>query len=158
MNIRDVVFYGHQTVLGTIDGLDEKDWTTPGVCGVWSVRDLVAHLASYEQVLVDVLRTLLGGEPSPALKRFAEAPERFNDEQVAARRDLSVAETVGEYTDRYEEVMALLERLPPDLPERTGTLPWYGDGYSLDDFVVYTFYGHKREHCAQINVFRDGLT
>jgi len=29
--------------------------------------------------------------------------------------------------------------------------------YALDDFIVYTNYGHKREHSAQIAAFRDGL-
>ena len=29
--------------------------------------------------------------------------------------------------------------------------------YSLEDFIVYTFYGHKREHSAQIAAFRDRL-
>jgi hypothetical protein len=27
----------------------------------------------------------------------------------------------------------------------------------LDDFIVYTYYGHKREHAAQIAAFRDRL-
>jgi proline iminopeptidase len=27
--------------------------------------------------------------------------------------------------------------------------------YALDDFIVYNYYGHKREHSAQIAVFRD---
>ncbi len=38
-----------------------------------------------------------------------------------------------------------------------GTLPWYGMEYALDDFIVYTFYGHKREHSAQIAAFGDLL-
>ena len=29
--------------------------------------------------------------------------------------------------------------------------------YSLDDFLVYSYYGHKGEHGAQINVFKDVL-
>jgi hypothetical protein len=40
---------------------------------------------------------------------------------------------------------------------KPGTLPWYGPEYALDDFIVYSYYGHKREHSAQINVFRDQL-
>ena len=38
-----------------------------------------------------------------------------------------------------------------------GTLPWYGPEYDLEDFIAYTFYGHKREHMAQVNVFLDTL-
>lgn len=51
--------------------------------------------------------------------------------------------------------MALVAQIPAETARLTGTLPWYGAEYALDDFVVYTFYGHKREHSAQIAVFRD---
>jgi hypothetical protein len=29
--------------------------------------------------------------------------------------------------------------------------------YSLDDFIVYTYYGHQREHAAQTAAFRDRI-
>ena len=60
MNPLDVLKYGHRTVLKTLDGLPEADWQTPGVVGDWSVKDVVAHLASHEQVLVEILQSLLG--------------------------------------------------------------------------------------------------
>ena len=63
MNAVDILKYGHLTVLQTLDGFSESAWDTPGACGVWSVKDVIAHLASYEQVLVDVLTTFLGGGP-----------------------------------------------------------------------------------------------
>lgn len=33
----------------------------------------------------------------------------------------------------------------------------YAAEYALDVFIVYSFDGHKRDHCAQMAVFRDGL-
>ncbi len=61
MNAVDILKYGHLTVLQTLDGFPESAWDTQGACGVWSVKDIIAHLASYEQVLVDVL-TSFGSE------------------------------------------------------------------------------------------------
>ncbi|MGQ9887993.1 MAG: maleylpyruvate isomerase N-terminal domain-containing protein [Aggregatilineales bacterium] len=49
VNANDILKYGHLTVLQAVDGLPPADWETPGVCGVWSVKDIVAHLASYER-------------------------------------------------------------------------------------------------------------
>ena len=43
------------------------------------------------------------------------------------------------------------------LLREVGTLPWDGEDYALDDFLVYGYYGHKREHSAQIAAFRDRL-
>ena len=34
--------------------------------------------------------------------------------------------------------------------------PWYGPEYSLDDLVVYTMYGHKREHDPQLSAVLEG--
>jgi hypothetical protein len=154
VNTLDILKYGHQTSLAAVDGLPNTDWETAGACGVWSVKNIIAHLASYEQVLVEVLTGFLGGGPTPYLESFNE---QFNDTQVALRRDLSVAETLAEYNDAHARVMALAPRLSAETFRQTGTLPWYGMEYALDDFIVYSYYGHKREHSAQIAAFRDRL-
>jgi hypothetical protein len=153
----DILKYGHRTVLATVDGLPEAEWYTPNVCGVWSVKDILAHLASFEHMLVDVLNSLLCGTPTPALDRY-RAGLAFNDDEVASRQDKGVHEVFAEYRDTHAEAARLLEQVPVEMRRLKGSLPWYGEAYDLEDFLVYTFYGHKREHCAQINVFKDSLT
>ncbi|MBI3981601.1 MAG: maleylpyruvate isomerase N-terminal domain-containing protein [Gemmatimonadetes bacterium] len=155
MNISDILRYGHQTVLDTVDGLPDTEWDTGGVCGVWSVKDIVAHLASFEHVLVDVLNSLLAGGPTPYLERWAG--DKFNEEEVAKRKSKTPAQVFAEYKDTHAKNMSLVAKIPAEKCRQAGTLPWYGEEYSLDDFVVYTYYGHKREHCAQIKLFRKRL-
>jgi len=157
MNASDVLKYGHRTVLQTIEGLAEADWETPGVCGVWSVKNIIAHLASYEHMLVEVLTSFLGGGPTPYLDRMGQGPVLFNDDEVDRRKNKTVGETLAEYNDTQAQTMALVAQIPAETIRQTGALPWYGPEYALDDFIVYTYYGHKREHCAQIAVFRDLL-
>jgi hypothetical protein len=152
VNLGDILKYGHQTVLDTVDSLPDAEWTKGGVCGVWSVKDIIAHLASFEHVLVDVLNSLTGAGPTPYLERFSD--DGFNDSEVSLRKDLSPAQVLGEYRKTQARAMELAARIPAEKCREVGTLPWYGSEYSLDDFVVYTFYGHKREHCAQIKLFR----
>lgn len=157
MNATDVLKYGHLTVLQTIKELPETAWETTGVCGVWSVKEIIAHLASFEHLLVDVLQTFLGNSATPYLTKWGELGAQFNDVEVALRRDKTVGEVLAEYQDTQAKTMELIAQIPAETLRRPGTLPWYGMEYSLDDFIVYTYYGHKREHCAQINVFRDRL-
>ena len=47
----------------------------------------------------------------------------------------------------------------PHLDElkRYGTMPWCGVDYCLDDFIVFVNYAHKREHAAEINLYRDRI-
>jgi hypothetical protein len=157
MNTLDVLRYGHRTVMQTVEGLPEDAWKTSGVCGLWLAKDVVAHLASFEHMLVDVLTSLQDDtQPTPTLDKFRSL-KTFNDDEVAARKGKRAAEVLAEYEAAHAEVMALAARLPAATFRRAGTLPWYGAEYDLDDFIVYTFYGHKREHSAQLKLFRKRL-
>jgi DinB family protein len=157
MNTSDILKYGHEMVVQAVDGLPEAAWRTPGICGVWSVKDVIAHLASTELLIEDAVRTLGEGGPTPHLDAYKKKEPNLNDTEVARRRDWTVARTLGEYTEAAERVMAMVAKLPAETLRRTGTLPWFGDEYALEDLVVYYSYGHKAEHCAQIAVFRDRL-
>lgn len=157
MNAQDVLMYGHLTVLKTIDGLPEADWTTPNVCGWWSVKEIISHLASFEYSLVEVLENMLSGSDMPTVRRMLADGQRFNDDEVGRRAAMSPAEALADYQSAQARTAELASRIPAEHFRQAGQLPWYGSEYDLDDFICYTFYGHKREHCAQINVFRDGL-
>ena len=157
MHAKDVLYYGNKTLLSTIDGLTAADCAVGGVCGWWSVKDIIAHLASHELVLGDVLTGLLGAGPTPILDLYLKDWMSFNDDQVDLRKTLSYQQTLDEYKQARERVMALMVRVSDDLLQRTGVLPWYGAEYDLEDYLAYGYYGHKREHSAQINVYRDTL-
>ncbi len=159
MHAADVLKYGNLTVRHGLQGLPVDDWTTAGVCGWWSVREIIAHLASFEVMLLDVL-AIAAGETDihgSTLRAWARDGQRFNDEQVAARAALSPEETLADYIAAHEAVMARIAALPDGATTRAGFLPTYGREYDLDDFLTYSFYGHKREHTAQIAVFRDAI-
>ena len=158
MNTLDVLKYGDNTFLTTLGGVDQAHWETGGVCGIWSVKDIVAHLTSYELFLGDVLTTFLDGGPTPTMQAMGElGPLNFNDAQVELRQGNSPAEVLAEYKDAHSRVMELAGQIPTETFRKNGTIPWYGEGYDLDDLIVYNNYAHKREHCAEINHFRDQL-
>lgn len=158
MNAPDVLKYGQRTLQAGLDGLPDEDWETAGVCGVWSVRQIVAHLASYEAATADVLQSFVfPTSPTPTLDRMKADPSGFNDAEVVARAPLSCAETMAELTREHERAMDLAGRIAPETYREAGRMPWYGLEYALDDLLVYMAYGHKREHVAQVCVFRDRL-
>lgn len=165
MNTVDVLKYGHSTVQQAVNDLPDSAWEKAGACGVWSIKDLIAHLASFEHVLKEVLTSIVESEthtstPSaatPYLNRFIDAEAQFNDTEVDARKGQTAMESLAEYDETHSQVMSLIARVPEETRRQTGILPWYGAAYALDDFVVYALYGHKREHCGQIAIFRDSL-
>ncbi|MBI1801607.1 MAG: DinB family protein [Chloroflexi bacterium] len=157
MNAADVLKYGHLTVMRTIDGLALDDWDRSGVCGWWSVRQIIAHLASHESLLVEVLGNLIDSRPAPGLAKYLEMGLLWNDYAVEQREHLSAPETLAEYCDAHAQVISLITQIPVEKRRQPGILPWYGAEYDLEDYLAYGFYGHKREHCAQISVYRDTL-
>jgi hypothetical protein len=155
MNATDIMKYGQLTVHQAIDGFPANAWDTAGACGEWSVKDIIAHLASFEQVLVDILTTFTGGGSTPVLNSFIEAGGQFNDSEVNRRKEKTIQDVLTEFNEAHTHVMSQLVDSPPETLRQSGTLPWYGMEYALDDLLVYMYYGHKREHSAQILVFRE---
>lgn len=159
MNGVDILQYGHETVKTAVANLPESDWLTPGVCGHWSVKEIVAHLASYEQLLIEVLTTLVSENlpATPTLDRLLLDEMQFNDDEVAQRQEMTAQEVWAEYERGHETAVSLLSQIPHEGRRLNGTLPWYGNVYDLEDFLVYTYYGHKREHAAQIDIFHSAI-
>lgn len=154
MNTKDVLKYANLEVERAVAAVGSAPWDRPGVVGVWSLKDVVGHLAAFEWVLLDSIRLLDGSaESTPYLDAFRN--DDFNDAQAAARAAHSLDDVVAEYRQAHAEAMAALEPLGPERMREVGAMPWYGDAYSFDDLVVYQYYGHKREHCAQIALFLD---
>lgn len=153
MHAVDVLMYGNRTLMMALEKVPEGEWQTNNVCGWWSVKDIIAHLTSYELALTEVLKGFVGESPGEFLREFAR-PD-FNDRQVTKRMEMSPQEVLDEYQQAYEYNMTLARQVPEGKWRETGALPWYGEGYDLEDFIAYAFYGHKREHSAQVNVFTD---
>src|SRR5260370_31940828 len=100
MNAVDILKYGQLTVLKTLEGFPESEWETPGACGVWSVKDIIAHLASYEHVLEDVLTPFVGSGTNasgPYLTTFTEPGGQFNDTEVNMRKEKSMQEVLDAF-------------------------------------------------------------
>ena len=152
MNMSEALQNANLLVIRALDGLPEKEWDIPGACGDWSVKDIVAHLASYEHLIVDVLNTFLGGETTPIVKHWMGSRATFNAEEVEARKFATAQQVMDEFQNTQVEAASLLMQIPPEKDQQAGTLPWYGQQHSLADFIQQ-MYDHIREHVAQISAF-----
>ena len=158
MDANAILMYGHLWVLKHLEGLTDEQWQQPDVCGFWSTKDIVAHLTSFEWVLAEVMQDFVDPAPTPTLDQYLDMDgDAFNATQVERRKRLSPEQALAEYKTGFTRVMDLLPRLPEGLLQDAGRLPWYGEEYAIDDLIVYQYYGHKREHMAQVAVYRDTL-
>ncbi len=156
MNAIDVLMYGQRTLTTAIARLSPEDWTTPGALGTWTAKDIVGHLGAFEVRFVEILAGFAGVPHEPRL--VLADPETFNDDQAAVRADWPAETVLAELTDAHARVMDLARGIPEERWREVGTIPWYGPEYSLDDLVVYSMYGHKREHTPQLEAVVAGRT
>ena len=153
MNTPDVLQNSNLMVIQAVDGLPETDWDIPGACGEWSVKDIIAHFASYEQVILDVLTSFREGEPTPYVLHWVNQPDAFNVTEVEKRKYLTAQQVMDEYQNLQVQATSLLMQIPADGVQQRGTMPWYRKECCLADFIDL-IYAHAREHCMQIALFR----
>ena len=154
MNTSTMLENSNLLVIQAIDGLTETAWDIPGACGEWSVKDIIAHLASYEHVIADVLNTFLDSEPTPYVLRWIKQPTEFNKTEVEARRYQTAQHVEDEYQDMQVQATSLLQQIPEETIQQRGTMPWYKPDDCLADFIDMV-YKHTQEHCEQIKSFRE---
>jgi hypothetical protein len=159
MNPKDILFYGQRTLHESLEGLPESTWDTDGVCGWWSVKNVLSHLVVFELMLEDILNGFVtpGFQHTMLAEVGRNGLENVNTAEVGKRQHTPGADVLREFDAVNARVLALVPQIDVETWRKVGTLPWYGAEYALEDYIVYAAYGHKREHSAQINVFKDSF-
>jgi uncharacterized damage-inducible protein DinB len=154
MNIAALLEQSHMQVLQTVEDFPEDQWDTPGACGDWSVKDTIAHLTSYEHLLIDLLNALMNDTPTPYLDKFVNSQrDEFNTSEVAARQYYPAQQVIDEYNETQLQSSDLLAKLPLEKMTLKGTIPWREERTLAD--MVNILYTHTNDHCTQIKAFRE---
>jgi DinB superfamily len=159
MDMVAILKHGHQVILDSVAGLSETEWNREGVCGTWSAKDIIGHLASVEWAQIEILSLNLGRKiETPHLEQFGKlGAEGFNTHHAELRRDTPYQDVLAEYKRGFEQLIQLVPEVPNDLLHQPGLGSFSVEGYSLADWLIHNIYGHKREHAAQIVSFREGV-
>lgn len=96
--------------------LTAEQMVLPGVVGEWSVKDVLAHLVEWEQMLLSWYAAGLRGEnpkpPAPGYK-WSQLPE-LNQAIYEKHRQRTLDEIVADYHSSHEQIMALIRQLPDE--------------------------------------------
>src|SRR5215212_1400965 len=102
--------------------LSVAEMNQPGAVGVWSVKDVLAHLAFWERYAVDTLRAVARGE-APALSADDET-ERKNASVVAQYYQRSLSAVLADWQQAREELLDALEGLDDEMLNDPDYFPW----------------------------------
>lgn len=120
--------------------------TEPGAVGIWSVKDLLGHIAFWDTEAVIVGPLLATGEPDPY-----DAPgsdiDVVNGREAAARAHLSLDKQWAEFRQAHADVRAYLDSQSAN--ER--------DAMSLFERLRGYTQDHYDEHTADLRAWRDRI-
>ena len=93
-------------------GLSEAQLMMPGVTGKWSVRDILAHVTTWEEEALKHLPLVLKGGRSPRYSLTYGGIDAFNALQTEQKTNLSLAQVLHEVHDVHRRLIAYIESVP----------------------------------------------
>jgi len=135
--------------------------TMKGVSGKWSIKDILAHILSYEQYMADRMHEILQREPytpcktQAALDAFLEeygypdfGSPLLNDEApnawvVEEYRNVSLDEVVAQELQAFSSILAAFEQMSDEMITR----------HNLAERIANNTFKHYREHVKDIRAW-----
>src|SRR5439155_20966749 len=92
-------------------GLSDPRLTEPGVTGDWSVKDILAHVTTWEREALTHLPLILAGGRPPRYVRYGGI-DAFNAKMTDEKRGLSLAEVLRQLDDTHRHLVDFVRRTP----------------------------------------------
>jgi hypothetical protein len=93
-------------------GLSEAQLMEPGVSGVWSVRDIIAHVTTWEEEALKHLPSILEDRRPPRYSVTYGGIDAFNAQMTKLKEGLSLSEVFRQLDDVHQRVIDVIERAP----------------------------------------------
>lgn len=135
-----------QALLTAIAGLSEEELTGPKVDGIWTVKDLLGHIAAWEGTLLKPLADYAVGEPFIA--QVILDHDAWNAEQAARRSSSSVLELQLELNSIRQDLLEAFEKLSDAQLTKTFLAPWGEKNTILE--MLSGLAWHEEEHTKSI--------
>jgi hypothetical protein len=132
--------------------LNVEQMNQPGAVGVWSVKDVLVHVAFWERYAVNIIRAAVDGE-TPNLVADDQT-ERSNASVVAQYYQRALSAVIADWQAAREELLEWIEDLSDEDLNDVERFPWSG-GRTLLDHIATSSYEHEQEHIDQIRAWMD---
>ena len=144
----------HAQLLAVLDGIPEEALCKRPVVEWWTIKDLLGHIATWEQVAIQFLAEYKQGDvPKPLGMDSDAAINAYNKRAVTIRRDWSLARVRAEFDAAHRDLLAAIETLDDADLSKPLPAPW-GKGDNLEKLIAVNSYQHNPEHIAQIEQWK----
>ncbi len=126
-------------------GLSEAELLKPGVIGQWAVKDIIAHVTTWEEEALKHLPALLRGERLPRYSVTHGGIDSFNAQAAAGKKDFSLSEVFRQSDQIHRKLIDLIESVPE---EQLDSKARFRHRLRLDT------YGHYMKHTEAVRRWR----
>lgn len=124
-----------------------------GAAGTWSVRDLIAHLTSYDRWFVNAAEATLRGEPAPLDgTEWIEWDER-NAIHHQRTLHLSLDEVLSASRQTYDRLLELVETLSEEFLIQSQQPPGVPQPFVVWEQLRGNTYDHYRLHMGDVQAW-----
>ena len=154
MRTRDETWFaltqGFKAFMDCLGKLTEEELTSTQVEGVWTVKDVVAHVWSWDDEAIRTARDWMG----PRKWQQGEFDEdAWNATQVASRVAMQLIPVVDGLTGAHRRLVHLLDTTDDEALAQVAKAPW-GDEMPLVDFI-YEMAEHYATHTANLKAYQE---
>lgn len=95
-------------------GLSDAQLTEPGVMEGWSVKDILAHVTTWEEEALKYLPLIVKGSRPPRYSTKYGGIDAFNAQMTAQKRDLSLSGVLRQLDDTHHQLIDYIQSVPED--------------------------------------------
>lgn len=95
-------------------GLPDARMAEPGVVGDWSVKDVLAHVTTWEEEALRHLPHILEGSRPPQYSVKYGGIDAFNAQMTAQKRDLPLAEVLRQLDATHQRLIDYIQHAPDE--------------------------------------------
>jgi hypothetical protein len=103
-----------QDLLASYDGLADDDMTEPGVTEAWSVKDIIAHVACWEEEALKQLPHILAGRVPTKYSVEYGGIDAFNAQKTDQGRKLTLSEVLQHRDETHQRLLNYLKSIPEE--------------------------------------------
>ena len=118
--------YERHALKTQLESLTPEQMIEPGVVGEWSVKDVLAHLIAWEQMVLNWHAAGLRGEtpelPAPGFK-WNQTPA-LNQQIFEQHRDRPLNEILDKFQASHEEILGVIQGFSNEVLFTAGQFAW----------------------------------
>jgi hypothetical protein len=125
-----------------LESLLPKTPTDKEIYAGWTIKELLAHMSGWDDVIIEALRAHARGEPvSPTVSTGINA---YNARIVSTREGLSLEHVIQEWRATRQALLRALKDLPDEKFNLALTFPWGETGTVA--YLIEIFIEHEEDH------------